>query len=142
MSDLSLFLLGTPRLERDGQPVHLDRRKALALLAYLVLTGQSHGRDALATMFWPDSDQGQARANLRIALTALRQALGEGCLHVDRETVQLEPAQSIWVDALAFQARLESCRPERTCLSRIGGPRWPAAPLPTRPQAPWRHLSW
>ena len=64
MSKLNLYLLGTPRIEIDGQPVSISRRKALALFAYLALTGHSHSRDALATLLWPENDQSSARALL------------------------------------------------------------------------------
>ena len=37
MSRLSLYLLGPPRIERDGVPISIHRRKAVALLAYLPL---------------------------------------------------------------------------------------------------------
>jgi len=49
MSQLTLYLFGPPRLEMDGNPIHLPRRKALALLAYLAVSGQEHSRDRLAT---------------------------------------------------------------------------------------------
>ena len=62
MSRLSLFLLGPPRLQLDGDPVQIGRRKAVALLVYLALTRRRHSRDALATLFWPDYDQSSARA--------------------------------------------------------------------------------
>jgi DNA-binding SARP family transcriptional activator len=91
MSPLALHFLGPPRLERDGEPIEIRRRKVLSLLIYLAVTGHSHSRDAMATLFWPELDQGRARAGLRRALTALRQAVGEGCLDVDRETVGLDP---------------------------------------------------
>jgi hypothetical protein len=48
MSRLTLFMLGPPRIERDGAPIKISRRKAVALLAYLAVTGQSHSRDG-----WP-----------------------------------------------------------------------------------------
>ena len=67
MSQVNISLLGSPRLERDGELITLDRQKALALLAYLAVTAQSHRRDALATMFWGDFDQTRARAGLRRA---------------------------------------------------------------------------
>jgi hypothetical protein len=35
MSRLALYLLGPPRLALDGEPIHVGRRKAMALLAYL-----------------------------------------------------------------------------------------------------------
>ena len=69
MSRLALYLFGPPRLEMDGAPVHIPRRKAIALLAYLVVTGQSHSRDTLATLFWPENDQRGARTELRRMLS-------------------------------------------------------------------------
>ena len=72
VSRLALFLLGPPRIELDGEPVRIQRRKAVALLAYLAVTGRSHSRDALATLLWPEYDQSSARAGLRVALAALR----------------------------------------------------------------------
>jgi DNA-binding SARP family transcriptional activator len=65
MSRLALYLLGPPRLELDGEPVHIGRRKVMALLAYLAVTGGSHSRDFLATLLWPEYDQSRARAALR-----------------------------------------------------------------------------
>ena len=76
MPHLALHLLGSPRIECDGEPVEIGRRKAIALLIYLAVTGRSHSRDALATLLWPEYDQGRARAGLRRALAALKKALG------------------------------------------------------------------
>ena len=39
MRTMKLTLFGPPRLEQDGQPVDVSRRKALALLVYLAATG-------------------------------------------------------------------------------------------------------
>jgi DNA-binding SARP family transcriptional activator len=118
VSSLALYLLGPPRVERDGEPVTIDRRKALALLAYLAITRQEHRRDTLATLFWPELDQSQARAGLRNALMSLRKALGEGWLDVDRESVGLNPdadpstgsERVVSLDVDEFQNRLEECR--------------------------------
>ena len=68
MARLSLYLLGPPQLELDGEPVQIGRRKALALLIYLAVTRRTHSRDSLATLFWPDYDQSSARADLRRTL--------------------------------------------------------------------------
>ena len=91
MSRLVLHLLGPPRLELDGEPVHIGRRKAVALLAYLAVTVRSHSRDSLATLLWPEYDQSRARANLRRALSLLNRTLGEGWLTTDREIAGLNP---------------------------------------------------
>jgi DNA-binding SARP family transcriptional activator len=109
MSQLALYLLGPLRLELDGEEVHIPRRKAAALLAYLAVTGCSHGRDSLATLLWPELDQSTARARLRRALAALRQALGDGRLEADRETLGLNPDADVWLDMDAFHGRLAAC---------------------------------
>ena len=72
MSRLTLSLLGPPRVELDGAAVHIGRRKAVALLAYLALTHASHSRDVLAELLWPGYDQRSARAHLRRAVDFCR----------------------------------------------------------------------
>jgi predicted ATPase/DNA-binding SARP family transcriptional activator len=105
-SSIKLYLLGAPRLERDGAPAPIERRKAVALLAYLALTEQSHLRDALATLLWPDSGQTPARANLRHTLVMLKQALGDDTLDIAWESVAIKPEATLWVDVLHFQRLL------------------------------------
>jgi ABC-type oligopeptide transport system substrate-binding subunit/DNA-binding SARP family transcriptional activator len=110
MSRLALFLLGSPRLELDGETLEVGRRKAIALIAYLALTGHGHSRDALATLLWPESDQVAARANLRRTLSALNMALSGPWLEVDRETIGLNPDADFWFDVEAFRQRLATWR--------------------------------
>lgn len=74
MPDLKLFLFGSPRLEADGAAVALGTRKALALLAYLAVTGQEHARPMLAALLYPEYDEERALANLRRTLWALNNA--------------------------------------------------------------------
>ncbi len=109
MSRLAVFLLGPPRIELDGVLLEVNRRKATALLAYLAVTGYSHSRDALATLFWPDHDQTQARAALRRTLSVLNQFVAEW-LEIDRETVGLkQPSSSskqVWLDVGHFRQLL------------------------------------
>ena len=90
MPRLNLYLLGAPRVEANDVGIHLGRRKALALLAYLAVEGGRHGRDTLATFLWPDYDQRGARGRLRRTLSSLNRSLGEGVLVADRETVDHE----------------------------------------------------
>lgn len=71
MALLKLLVFGSPRLERDGRPIELNLRKALALLVYLAVSGRPHSRDALATLLWPESDQREGRARLRRTLHRL-----------------------------------------------------------------------
>ncbi|MCP5098146.1 MAG: tetratricopeptide repeat protein [Chloroflexi bacterium] len=89
MSQLSISLFGSPQIEHDGNSLKISRRKAVALLAYLAISQQSHSRDALATMFWPEADQRRARAALRSALWALNKTALEEWLIVEPEMVTL-----------------------------------------------------
>ena len=77
---LHLHFLGPPQIERDGQPVILDTRKATALLAYLAVSGQRHSRDALAVLLYPDYDQSRARRPCAAPSPASNQVLASrGC---------------------------------------------------------------
>jgi predicted ATPase/DNA-binding SARP family transcriptional activator len=109
VSQLALYLLGTPRLERSGVSISLERRKALALLAYLALTQQLQRRDYLAALLWPGYDSTSARANLRRTLSVLKQAVGNDWLQADRETVTLVPDDDFWLDVDRFHQHIASC---------------------------------
>jgi DNA-binding SARP family transcriptional activator len=105
MTTLALYLLGAPRLERDGVVVHVARRKALALLAYLAATRQPQSRNLLAALLWPDLSQSQARTAMRSVLVALTHALGPGRLAATPDEIRLVEAQGLWVDVHEFERR-------------------------------------
>ena len=48
------------RASNRGATVAVERRKTLALLAYLAVAGRAHGREALITLLWPDLDAARA----------------------------------------------------------------------------------
>ncbi|HRQ41866.1 MAG TPA: BTAD domain-containing putative transcriptional regulator [Chloroflexota bacterium] len=106
MRQLRILLLGSPQIECDGRPTDTDRRKAVALLAYLAVTAVPHTRDALATLFWPDSDQSRALAYLRRALWEVNNILGEGWLEAGRDHIALRRSADVWLDVAVFQALL------------------------------------
>ncbi|MEJ2735539.1 MAG: BTAD domain-containing putative transcriptional regulator [Anaerolineae bacterium] len=115
MSAVRLCLLGPPRLERDGKPVELDTRKTVALVAYLAMTGQrpgeeTHTREALATLLWPEVEPQRARANLRRSLSVLKKGIGGECLVADRETIGTHPEAGIWLDVARFRRLLNAPR--------------------------------
>jgi predicted ATPase/DNA-binding SARP family transcriptional activator len=117
--ELTLALLGPPRVECDGAPVQVDTRKAIALLAYLAMSGERLGRDLVAGMLWPDADQAHARAALRRTLTVTGKALGGGWLGADRVTVWLD-ADGCRFDVRRFRELLRDCSghghpPEAAC---------------------------
>jgi DNA-binding SARP family transcriptional activator/type II secretory pathway predicted ATPase ExeA/HEPN domain-containing protein len=109
MPGLKLFLFGPPRLERDGALVTVERRKVSALLAYLAATGQTHSRDALATLFWPDADQSHARGALRRDLSVLHGLLAEHLL-TQGQTVSVRAATGLWIDVAEFRRLMAVCQ--------------------------------
>ena len=93
-------------MERDGQPVHVDTRKAVALAAYLAVTGTAHSREALAALLWPEYEPERAHANLRRTLWALNKAVGPEWLDLDGDTIALRLGDGLWIDVAAFRAHL------------------------------------
>ncbi len=104
---LRVFLFGTPRVELNGARVEISRRKAIALLAYLAVTGQPHSRDSLAALLWPEADQARAFAYLRTALWTLHKALGEAWLDAGGDAVGLRPGSDWWLDVACFRTLLK-----------------------------------
>jgi len=120
MAQLSISVLGTPRIELDGNSVNLPRRKATALLTYLAVTTERQRRDALAVFFWPDTEQARAYAYLRNTIWEINRTLGEGWLVADRETVGLNPEADITIDLQDFKAHLEQVVPHRHGIEEDG----------------------
>jgi serine/threonine protein kinase/DNA-binding SARP family transcriptional activator len=114
MAQLQLFVLGQPRLERDGRPIELNLRKALALLLYLAVSGLPHSRDALATLLWPESDQREGRARLRRTLHRLNEALGNDVLDAGPDAIRLHPTADLWLDCAAFWQHVAAGLPALT----------------------------
>jgi predicted ATPase/DNA-binding SARP family transcriptional activator len=100
MSIFKLYLFGSPRLERAGVSVKISRRKALALLSYLAATGKPHARDSLATIFWPDYSQSEARVALSRHLSYLNKLLVDDMLVLESESVALR--DGFWLDVAEF----------------------------------------
>ncbi len=107
MARLHVALLGGFRVQpASGEPLVLPLKKAQGLLAFLALRpGQGHSREKLATLFWGDRPEGEARHSLRQALLALRKVLPDGRaapLLVQGETISLNAA-AVDVDAAVFE---------------------------------------
>jgi DNA-binding SARP family transcriptional activator len=86
---LRLALLGPPEITIDGEPLEVDTRKAIALIAYLAVSGEQPTREQLADLLWPDLDRERGRATLRRTLSSLRAGLSGKWLHTDRTRVWL-----------------------------------------------------
>lgn len=109
MSQIHLYLLGSPRIEVDDQPVIITRRKALALVAYLALADRVQGRATVAALLWPDLDESGARNALRSALPILTQLTDQPWLIINRSDLALN-RELVWSDVGAFLAALARAR--------------------------------
>ncbi len=104
---LQLKLLGTFEARNGGsEQLTFPTSKAKALFAYLALEqDQPHTREKLSNLLWGEIGEDRARANLRQALTRVRQALPaslSGCVMAHNGTIRLDTAV-IQTDALDFE---------------------------------------
>jgi predicted ATPase/DNA-binding SARP family transcriptional activator len=124
MSQLKIYLLGSPRVESNNIMIQMDTRKAFALLGYLAVTAEQHTRDTLATLLWPEYDQTRARAALRRTLSTLKRAVGDDHLEITRESITLQIDESVWIDSHQFEKLLGECKEraqaiDKTCIGRL-----------------------
>ncbi len=95
-------------------PAELALRKGLALLVYLAEANGPVGRDAVATMLWPESSEEVVRARLRRLLHRLQLTLGD-VLTSDRSTVRWSSAIDLQVDSRLFEQACDRGEFERAC---------------------------
>ena len=101
MSTIDVVLLGSPGVRRSGEPVAVDTRKAIAVLAYLAIAGATVARDTLCYSLWPESDQTHARGALRRTLSSLRAAVGAQAIEADHESIRLA-SDHLDIDVIQF----------------------------------------
>ena len=114
MATLSLSLLGPCQAALDGRPLTKFRtNKTQALLIYLAVEARnSHRRDALMALLFPDLPQKSAQTNLRQIIYQLRQSIPEltakdgphtePFLITGRQTVQINTAVTFELDIAVF----------------------------------------
>lgn len=109
---LQIRCFGRFEVLRDGVPIEQWRRgKAKMLLKFLIVRRQPVPRDVLIDLLWPEADPRTAVNGLRVALHALRQALGpcgkdgqrvRDCVIFEGGNYGVNPAAELWVDADEF----------------------------------------
>ncbi|MFQ6057383.1 MAG: tetratricopeptide repeat protein [Anaerolineae bacterium] len=93
---------------RDGAPVVVPSLKAQALFYYLVTTRQPHTREKLATLFWGDTPERQAKGSLRNALYELRRVLGpEDYILAEGNALRFNEESDYWFDVEAFEKAIQ-----------------------------------
>lgn len=113
LSTTHLRLLGCPDIEHEGRTLELPRRKSLALLAYLAVTGVPHRRESLLALLWPDAPPPTGLAYLRNALWILRTSPLDRWLEVTPQTIVLRPDSGLFVDTIRFRACVRAAGGER-----------------------------
>jgi len=120
---LQISLLGPFEARRsNGDPVDLASRKAMALLAYLVVeSGRAHSRELLASLLWAETGEERARHNLRQALSKIRQSCGD-VIASRGDSVQID-AQACSADVIEFERLANSDHADdlEKCLNLIRG---------------------
>ena len=112
---IELRVLGTLDIrspQHPGGPDLLSKPSPTALLVYLAVAspGAFHRRDHLVGLFWPETGQAQARANLRKLIHTLRTALDADVVESRGDEDIRVSSEYIWCDAAEFQSALGSDR--------------------------------
>jgi len=107
-SCLQVCLLGPPVVIHRGEIGTIPRRKAEALLYYLISEQRAHPRDKLATLLWEKYGDTRARRNLSNAITALRRALDssvteQSYILAEGDTLRFNTAADYRLDTAAFE---------------------------------------
>ena len=105
MATLSIRLLGGLRIERGDNALEIGPQRVSALVAYLLAhRDRPNPRAHLAYVLWPESDEAQARTNLRKTLHQLRHSLPEAeqLLAMDGPTLRWRPEAAFEVDVERF----------------------------------------
>jgi DNA-binding SARP family transcriptional activator len=104
---LGIDLLGGFRITSGGSALRESLSSRLqSLVAYLALHPETPiPRQQLAFLFWPDSEESQARTNLRQLLHHLRTALPQSDVQLesDQHAIWWRPGESCAVDAIEFE---------------------------------------
>ncbi|MEX2535230.1 MAG: AAA family ATPase [Trueperaceae bacterium] len=104
---LRLRLLGPVSILVEGEWHPLPPHKTSCLLAFLAFEGEWTLRERLAYLFWPDSDEADARRNLRQLLQRVRQIPWLDGLGLDG--LEIEKARLRWrveTDVGAFRSAI------------------------------------
>ena len=115
----ALRLLGAFQLHLHGQEVVLGQPRLEELVALLALhAGEPVPRSRIAYSLWPESNESQARANVRGVLHKLKQAWPamEDAIAVDRTHFVWRSDEGIPVDVCRFAAALRTR--EGSCIFR------------------------
>jgi len=102
---------------RQLGPIALTNRKAIGLLAYLLIESEhAHSREFLLGLLWPDLPTAAAQNNLRVTWAQLQKALrtnnsdAQPHLIGERLTVRFNPLSDHELDVARFGALIEACR--------------------------------
>jgi predicted ATPase/DNA-binding SARP family transcriptional activator/tetratricopeptide (TPR) repeat protein len=106
---VKLYFFGNPQAVISDTTAELSRRKSMALLSYLAVTGKRHSRDSLAELFWPETNSRRAAANLRTIIWSLNQSPVSCVTDCQHDTVSLASSSDLWVDVTAFRQHMAAC---------------------------------
>lgn len=117
MEQLRIELFGALRLHRGERPFSggFRTQKSKELFAFLVLGRErSYPRSMLATVFWGDHPEPEARSNLRHNLSDIRKLLlnngidPDSYLTIGSNEIAFNPSADFWLDVAEFEMHCDS----------------------------------
>jgi len=127
MPTLKVCLFGSPTITGDDIPLSIVYQKAQALFYFLISHRQPHSREKLATLFWGETSERQAKASLRNTLYELRRDLSSGSrpaqeyILAESNTLCFNSEAPYWLDVEEFEKLLDKDVPdERARMDNYG----------------------
>lgn len=111
MLNYRVQLFGLPQIFINGQAVQIRRRKAFALLIYLLVKQSPATRVYLTTLLWNSETASKTNAYLRLLIHDLKQALGKELILADEISVTLASNLPIRVDTKHFSSLVHQSPP-------------------------------
>lgn len=99
-SEISITLLGTPQIYKNGTALRVSRKRVRALLYYLAAEGKPVSRSSVAYMLWPEKEYAKASQNLSIYLSYLKNELGEGAIASNTDMISLSAGVTTDIEVL------------------------------------------
>lgn len=90
--------------------MQVKRRRVMALLAYLAVTGQRHSREKLIDLIYHGQALSLTGNDFRQRLSNLKSLIGNDFLAVDRTSVHIAQSPDLWIDAAIFRDNIDAAK--------------------------------
>lgn len=90
MSVIEAKLLSAPTFKIDSRDICFSRKKAAALLIFIICNNRIFYREELAEIFWPNCNSSQSLRSLRTVISELRKLFKDDFFYAEKEKIYID----------------------------------------------------